>query len=86
MSAANRIPEPELERQGKRLARPAGGFLLIAVVLFTPGLLLVILASSWAFALGWVLIALSLPPAAVALGALSSSVVARWAARHKSFA
>jgi hypothetical protein len=86
MSATDRIPEPELERQGKRLARPAGGFVLIAVALFVPGLLLVILGSSWVYALGWVLIALSLPPATVALSALSSSVVARWAARHKSFA
>jgi hypothetical protein len=86
MSTTDRIPEPELERQGRSLARPAGGFLLIALALFVPGLLLVILGSSWVYALGWVLVALSLPPATIAVGALSSSVVARWAARHKSFA
>jgi hypothetical protein len=86
MSATDHLPEPELERQGKRLARPVSGFFLIAGVLLAPGLLLVILASSWVYALGWVLITLSLPPATVAFGALSSSVVARWAARHKSFA
>ena len=86
MTTTNRIREPQLERQGKRLARPASRFLPIALALFVPGLLLVILGSSWVYAVGWVLIALSLPPATIALAALISSVVARWAARHKSFA
>jgi hypothetical protein len=80
------IADRELERQGRRLATPSIPFLLVALVLFVPGIVLVIVAGSWAWALGIVLVALSLPAATVAVAAVLSSAVARWAARHRSFA
>jgi len=83
---AERIPEPQLERQGKSFVTPAAGFLMIGVTILVPGLLLVILAHSWVFALGIVLVAISLPFDAVGVVGLGAAAVARWAARHKSFA
>lgn len=80
------VREPELERQGRRLGRPSWWFLALAALLAIPGILLVAFTSSWALALGIVLLALSGPPAVIGLGLLISSVVSRWAARHRSFA
>lgn len=80
------IPEPELERQGRRLAASASTFLLVALALLVPGLLMVVLGGSWVFALGITLAALSGPPAVVGIALLGSSAVSRWAARHRPFA
>ena len=80
------VAEPELERQGRRLAAPAPGFLATAVALALPGLLMVIFGRSWVFAIGIALVALSVPVALVGGALLGSSVVARWAARHRPFA
>jgi hypothetical protein len=41
---------------------------------------------TWAWAVGIALLALSIPFVTIGIGALLSAVVARWAARHKSFA
>jgi hypothetical protein len=81
-----RVPDPQLERHGKRFIRPALGFLVIGITILVPGILMVVLGHSWVFTLGIVLIAVSLPFDTVAVAALGSAVVARWAARHKSFA
>lgn len=94
MSATPRQPEPEpeleleLERQGQgqSLVSPAIGFLAIGVTLLAPGAVLLILGHSWVFTLGIVLVAISLPFEVVGVGGLGSAVVARWAARRKSFA
>jgi thiamine transporter ThiT len=86
MSAAERLPEPQLERQGNRLVGPAVGFLAMGGTILVPGILMVVLGHSWVFTLGIVLIAISLPFDAVAIAGLGSAVVARWAARHKPFA
>lgn len=83
---STRVADPELERQGKQLAAPVAGFVLTAIVLAVPGIVLLIVASSWAWALGLVLVVLAMPAAMVAVGALVSSAVARWAARHRLFA
>jgi hypothetical protein len=45
-----------------------------------------ILGHSWVFTLGIVLIAISIPFDTIGIAGLGSAVVARWAARHKSFA
>ena len=82
----SRIAEPELERTGRRLKRPAGPFLAIAAVLVIVGVILLIVASGWAWALGIVLIVLALPLATVGGGLLSAAGVSRWAARRKPFA
>jgi uncharacterized membrane protein YhhN len=80
------IRDPELERQGKQLGAPSRWFVLIGLVLGVPGLLLIVLAHSWAYELGWALFLLGSVPAVIALTLLGSSAVARWAARQKPFA
>jgi thiamine transporter ThiT len=86
MSTTGRLPEPQLERQGKSFISPSFGFLAIGATILVPGILLVVLGNSWVFTLGIVLIAISLPFDAVGIAGLVSAAVARWAARHKSFA
>jgi hypothetical protein len=86
MSDHPSVREPELERQGRRLGRPGWWFLLLAAVIAVPGVVLIILTHGWAHAIGVVLLVLAGPPAVVATGLLLSSLVARWAARHRSFA
>jgi hypothetical protein len=78
--------EPELERKGRRLARPGWWFLLLARLVAVPGVVLIVCASGWAQSIGIVLLALAGPPAAIGVGLLLCSLVARWAARHRSFA
>ena len=80
------VAEPELERQGRRLASPSVPLLAAAVTLFVLGVVRVIFTSSWAFALGTALIELALPVATVAVATGMSGAVARWAARRKPFA
>jgi hypothetical protein len=80
------VHEPELERKGRRLGRPGWWFLAIAIPIAIPGALLVALANSWAWALGIVLCVLAGPPAVVGLSLLLTSLVSRWAARHRPFA
>jgi hypothetical protein len=86
MSATKHLPDPQLERQGKRFVGPAAGFLAIGVAILVPGTLMVVVGHSWVFTLGIVLIAISLPFDSVAIAGLGSAAVARWAARHKPFA
>jgi hypothetical protein len=70
MTVSPHVPEPELERQGRRLGRPGWWWLLLAAVLAIPGIVLIVFANGWAFAIGIVLVALASPPAAVGLGLL----------------
>jgi membrane protein implicated in regulation of membrane protease activity len=86
MSAQEVRPEPRLEREGRGFITPAVGVLMIGATILVPGLLLVILGHSWVFTLGIVLVAISLPFDIVGVAGLGSALVARWAARHKSFA
>jgi hypothetical protein len=86
MPATRRVADPDLERQGRRLIRPAWPFLALAAVLAIIGIVLVVSAGGWAQALGIVLIALAGPPAAVGGGLLTTGGVSRWAARRKPFA
>jgi hypothetical protein len=86
MSDHPSVLEPELERQGRRLGRPGWWFLLLAAVIAVPGVVLIIFTDGWAHAIGVVLVVLAGSPAVVAAALLLSSLVARWAARHRSFA
>jgi hypothetical protein len=86
MSHSQPTVDPQLERHGRRMLRPALRFLAIAIVLLVPGIVLVVVGSGGLLALGAVLIFLSLLPGTVAVALLLSSSVARWAARHKLFA
>lgn len=80
------VPQPELERQGSRFEMTGARFVLLAVVVGGPGILLIALGDGWVFALGLALVALALVPAIVAIALFLSGLVARWAARHRPFA
>jgi hypothetical protein len=68
------------------MAAPGRWFTGMGLCPLIAGLLLVFLASGWAWVLGIVLIALSLPLLALGGGLLVSSGVAGWAARRWPFA
>lgn len=80
------VAEPRLNRQGRRFEIASGRFLAGGAILFVPGILLVLLTSGWAYALGWVLIALGLLPTIVAVALALSGVVARWVAHDRPMA
>jgi hypothetical protein len=88
MSTANHTPvrEPELERQGRRMARPGLRLILAAVLIAIPGIVLVALDHGWSIGVGVALLLIASVPAAFGIALLLSSGVARWAARHKLFA
>jgi hypothetical protein len=80
------VKQPELERKSRRLAVPGTRFTVIAAVLAVPGIVLIILGSSWVWAVGIALLALALVPAVVAAGLLGAAAVGRWASRERPFA
>lgn len=77
----------QLERQGRQLGHSATWFLAVGLVLALPGIVLVVVGSSWpVVGLGAALLVLASIPSAVAMALLGSSAVARWTARRKPFA
>ncbi len=78
--------EPGLERSGKRLGHSAAWFLAVALAIAVPGIVLVIVDSSWSLGVGVAIILIGCIPGVVGLGLLLSGLVARWSARHRSFA
>lgn len=86
MADRHSVKRPELERQARRFALPARHFLLIALVLAIPAMLLLVLTSGWAWALGIVLAALAIIPAVVGGALIGSSAVAHWASHDRPFA
>jgi hypothetical protein len=82
----SQVKEPELERQGKRLAVPGGRILGLGTIIAVPGIVLLAVGDSWVWAIGIGLVAISVPFFIIGIGALLTAFVARWAARHKSFA
>ena len=81
-----RSADPELRRTGRKLAAPGWWFTVIGVIPLLAGLLLLFLSSGWPWALGIVLIALSVPILGVGFSLLIGSGVAGWAARRWPFA
>lgn len=86
MDRSPSVKEPQLERQGRRLAHPAWRFLLLALVVVIPGAVLVAIDNTWSLPFGIALILLASLPAGVGVALLCSASVARWAARHRLFA
>jgi hypothetical protein len=86
MEPSQPVKEPSLERQGRRLAHPAWRFLLLALVIVIPGIVLIEIDNSWSLPFGIVLVLIASLPAGVGIALLVSAAVARWTARHKLFA
>lgn len=86
MRHSHPVSDPQLERQGRRMVKPALRFLALALLLLVPGIVLVILGHNLLLGIGIALILLSSLPGSVAVGLFASSSVARWAARHRLFA
>ncbi len=86
MASIDPVKEPELERQGRRIAKPSLPFLAIALALVIVGVVLMLVGSSWVTAVGLVLVVLAGIPAVVGIGLLSAAAVSRWAARERPFA
>jgi hypothetical protein len=86
MAVPGPLPETEFERDSESLLSPAIGFLTIGVTIFLPGLLMLIFGHSWVFALGIAMIVISFPFGTGGIGGLASTLAARWAGRHRSFA
>ena len=86
MSRPATVNEPALERQGRRMIRPALRFFAISLVPMIPGIVLIAIGHDGLLGLGIALILISSCPLAVGLGLLFSGSIARWAARHRLFA
>jgi hypothetical protein len=78
--------DPPLGRTSRRLSVPGAWFTVIGMIPLIAGILLAVLSSGWPFALGIVLIALSLPIHAVGISLLLGGGVAKWAAKRWPFA
>ncbi len=83
---AGPVMEPRLERAGRRLGHSAAWFLLIALIPLVPGIVLLVIGTTWSIAFGVLGVVLACLPGSVGVGLLGSSLVSRWAARHRSFA
>ncbi|MBV8990565.1 MAG: hypothetical protein JOY58_07650 [Solirubrobacterales bacterium] len=86
MASDDPVKEPQLERQGRQIAKPSLPFLLLALGLIVVGAVLLLVGSSWVSALGLVLLFLGGIPSVVGIGLLSVAAVSRWAARERPFA
>lgn len=80
------VSEPQLERQGRRMVRPALRLFAISLIPMIPGIVLIAIGDGGLLGLGIALILISSCPLAIGLGLLFSGSIARWAARHKLFA
>ncbi len=76
----------ELERKGGRFRDAGGRFALAGIVMGVVGAALIFLANGVAEFFGWVLASLGAVPLTVGVALLLSSLVARRAARGRSFA
>ncbi len=86
MDNPTKLEEPELERQSRRLGHSGVWFVAVGAIFALPGIVLVVFAHSWAMAVGIAVLAIAAGPMVVGVGLLLSSLVARWSARHNSFA
>jgi hypothetical protein len=80
------VQEPRLERAGRRFGHTAGWFIGLAAIFAVPGIVLVLIGTGWSIAFGAAALLLASIPAVIGIGLLVSALVARWSARHRSFA
>ena len=84
------VQDPQLERQGRRLAGAGLRWLAAGIVLSVPGVVMVVVgliaSIRWMWPVGIALLLLASIPLFAAFALLSSGAVSRWAARRKLFA
>lgn len=80
------IQEPRLERAGRRFGHTAGWFIGLTALFAVPGIVLLLIGTGWSIAFGAAALLLACIPGVIAVSLLVSAVVARWSARHRSFA
>jgi len=84
--APGRVHEPRLDRAGRRFGHSAGWFIGLAVPFLVVGIVLVLIGTGWSIAFGALAFLLACIPGVIGIGLLVSAMVARWSARHRSFA
>ena len=80
------VEDRQLERHGRRMVHPALRLLGIAAAIAIVGIVILVIDASWSLGVGIAVLLIASIPAVVGVGLLTSSGVARWAARHKLFA
>lgn len=75
----------DLDRAGGQLRRSGWPFMLIAVLVAAPGVLLILLGDGTIDGVGIALLTLALVPAVAGVALLLSGLVSWWAARKKPF-
>jgi hypothetical protein len=80
------VEDRQLRRTGRKLSIPGLWFTAIGAIPLVAGVLLVVLTSGWAWALGLVLIVLSFPIHGVGISLLLGGGVAKWASKRWPFA
>jgi hypothetical protein len=84
------VKDPQLERQGRRLGRAGGFWMLASTLLIVPGVVLLVLGfvlgTRVLWEVGIAVLLIGGGPAVVSWTLLGASAVSRWAARRKLFA
>ena len=84
------VQDPQLERQGRRLGRAGGFWMMASLLLVIPGIVLLILGfvvgPKVLWEVGIAVLAIGGGPGVIGAALLGSSGVSRWASRHKLFA
>lgn len=68
------------------MGHSASRFLLVAVVIAIPGIILLLIDHGWSIGVGIAVLLIACIPLAVGTGLIVSGAVSRWAARRKLFA
>lgn len=90
MSSHTQAQDPQLERQGRRLGRAGGFWILTSLLFLVPGIVLLIVGvvagPKVLWEVGIALLLIGGGPGVIGWSLLGSSAVSRWAARRKLFA
>jgi hypothetical protein len=84
------VKDPQLERQGRRVGRAGGLWLIVSALLLVPGVALVVVGLAvgprilWEVGIAVLLIGGG--PAVISWALLGASAVSRWSSRRKLFA